>query len=159
MFEEISASRQPRSSRRPLSLRTLEDYTAPPEDSLYYDVAITANICAQMNDKEKVLILGDLNARVGNPAISDRKGQKYISSNIEDTTQNSAGKKLLKVCNEKSLTIANHLVVGDKVFGGKLSYRQGKKWKSEIDLCIIHEDLLPCLYDNFPPKTLSPTTR
>lgn len=49
------------------------------------------------------------------------------------------------MCKEKSLVIANHLSYGNKSLGGNLSYRKGKKWISELDLCLIHEKSLPLI--------------
>ena len=117
----------------------------PPEDSLYYDQTINANIYAQLNETEKVVMLGDFNARVGKPEMFDSKGNKLEYVNTCDSTQNAPGKKLLNLCKDKSLVIANHLKCGRKNLGGNLSYRKGKKWISELDLCLVHEKTLPCL--------------
>ena len=117
----------------------------PPEDSLYYDQSIIANIYAQINEKEKVVILGDFNARVGKPDIFDSEGNKLEYVDTCDKTQNAPGKKLINLCKEKSLVISNHLRYGNKIFGGNLSYRKGKKWISELDLCLVHEKSLPLL--------------
>ena len=88
-------------------------------------------------------MLGDFNARVGKPEAYTIADKKVEYDNICDTVQNASGKKLINLCKENSLIIANHLKTENKIFGGNLSYRKGKKWISELDLCLIHEKTLP----------------
>ena len=90
-------------------------------------------------------MLGDFNARVGKPDLMDSKFRKYEYINICDETLNTPGKKFINLCKENSLVIANHLKYGSKTFGGNLSYRKGRKWISELDLCLVHEKSLPLL--------------
>ena len=52
---------------------------------------------------------------------------------------------MINTCIENSLVIANHLKYKNKCLRGNLSYKQKDIWKSEIDLYIIHKDLLPLL--------------
>ena len=52
---------------------------------------------------------------------------------------------MIKLCKEKSLVVANHLRYTERYFGRDLSFRKGTRWISEIDLCLIHEDVLPIL--------------
>ena len=115
----------------------------PPKDSLYYDQNIIANMCAQMNDIEKVVILGDFNARVGKPDMLDSQGRNLEYANICDMTQTAPGKSLINLCKENSLVIANHLCYGNKRLGGNLSYRKRNSWISELGLCLLHEKCLP----------------
>ena len=117
----------------------------PPEDSPFYNQTIMANMYAQINEKEKVVMLGDFNARVGKPDMLNTKGKKLEYVDICDITQNAPGKKIINLCKEKSLVVANHLKYNNKCLGGNLSYRKGNKWISELDLCIIHEKSLPCI--------------
>ena len=49
----------------------------------------------QINEKDKVVILGDFNARVRKPDIHDTKGEKLEYVNICDITQNAPGKRLI----------------------------------------------------------------
>ena len=115
----------------------------PPTDSLYYDQNIIANMCAQINDIEKVVILGDFNARVGKPDMLNTQGEKLEYADICDMTQNAPGKSLINLCKEYSLVVANHVCYGNKNLGGNLSYRKGNNWISELDLCLVHERCLP----------------
>ena len=69
----------------------------------------------------------------------------YDYANIKDSTINAPGRNLLNLCRDRSLVIANHLKYNSKCFGGNLSFRKSENWISEIDLCVIHEDVLPLL--------------
>ena len=117
----------------------------PPETSPYSDPTIMANLSTLLNDNRKIIVLGDFNGRVAKPVISDKEGYVYEYINTVDSRQNNQGKKLINTCIENSLVIANHLKYKNKCFGGNLSYKQKDIWKSEIDLCIIHKNLLPLL--------------
>ena len=119
----------------------------PPEDSQYYDQSIIANMYVQMNGKEKVVILGDFNAHVGRPEMKDSKDNLLEYINVNNTSQNAPGKRLINMCKDRSLVIVNHLKYNNKSYGGNLSYRKGGNWISELDLCIANEYFLP-LIDN-----------
>ena len=90
-------------------------------------------------------MLGDFNARVGKPEMINTKGEEYEYIDIKDDTQNAPGRSLLNMCKEKSLVVTNHLKHRNRVFGGNLSFKKGNKWVSEIDLCLVHEKMLPAL--------------
>ena len=100
-------------------------------------------MCAQINDIEKVVIMGDFNARVGKPDMLNTHGEKLEYADICDMTQTAPGKSLINLCKENSLVVANHLCYGNKKLGGNLSYRKGNNWISELDLCLVHERCLP----------------
>ena len=117
----------------------------PPTDSNFYDHSLFANMTAHIENSKNVIVLGDFNARIGTPTIPNRNGSLYEYDSIQDQTVNPPGKNLINLCKGNSLVIANHLKYKDKCFGGNLSYRQGTRWISEIDLCLIHEDVLPIL--------------
>ena len=102
----------------------------PPDSSPYYEQSIIANVYAQTNVKESTVVLGDFNARVGKPDILDPKGKKYEYADICDEIQNAPGKRLINLCKEKSLVVANHLKYENKTLGGNLSYKKGNKWIS-----------------------------
>ena len=116
----------------------------PPEDTVYYDQSLIANMNAYIENKN-VVILGDFNSRPGNPTIPKKRGGHYEYANIRDNTINAQGRNLINLCRDRSLVIANHLKHNSKCFGGNLSYRKGDNWISEIDLCLIHENVLPIL--------------
>ena len=119
----------------------------PPDDSRFYDQGIVANISAQIKCKKHVIILGDFNARTGKPKLSNKRGEEYDYINISDNTLNTPGKRLLNMCTDNSLVIANHLNYNNRSLGGNLSFKKGNVWISELDLCLAHEDLLPMIED------------
>ena len=115
----------------------------PPDSSPYYEQSIIGNVYAQTNVKDSTVVLGDFNARVGKPDILDQKGKKYEYADICDEIQNAPGKRLINLCKEKSLVIANHLKYENRTLGGNLSYKKGNKWISELDLCLVHKKAIP----------------
>ena len=117
----------------------------PPIDSAYYEQSLVANMSAHIKNKKKVVVLGDFNARPGTPIIPKKRIGFYEYDGIKDHTVNAPGKNLINLCKEKSLVVANHLRYNERCLGGDLSYRKGTRWISEIDLCLIHEDVLPIL--------------
>ena len=96
----------------------------PPDSSPYYEQSIIGNVYAQTNVKESTVVLGDFNARVGKTDILDQNGKKYEYADICDEIQNAPGKRLINLCKEKSLVIANHLKYKNRTLGGNLSYKK-----------------------------------
>ena len=88
-----------------------------------------------------IIIIGDLNARIGKEqANGEEEGNRksVASRNLEDTTVNAEGKKLLRMCEKMGLTILNGRKKGDEE--GKLSYVGGGGASSVLDLIIELED-------------------
>ncbi len=52
-----------------------------------------------MRGSEKVVVMGDFNARVGEPTIRNEMGNLYEYHEVNDRTKNDHGKKLVNVCN------------------------------------------------------------
>lgn len=112
----------------------------PPEDSPYYHASQFGEVAARTRGSEKVVVMGDFNARVGDPIIRDEMGNLYEYQEVKDRTKNDHGKILVNVCNNNKMVIANHLRTGTKVVGGDLSFRRKEEWISEIDLCVVKEN-------------------
>ena len=56
--------------------------------------------------------------------------------------QNDNGKKLLGVCRGNSLLPVNNLRIGRaKHFQGGFTFRKRKRWTSEIDYCVVSENI------------------
>ena len=88
-----------------------------------------------------IIIIGDLNARIGKEqANGEEEGNRKSvpSRNSEDTTVNAEGKKLLRMCEKMGLTILNGRKKGDEE--GKLTYVGGGGASSVLDLIIELED-------------------
>ena len=77
----------------------------PPENSIYYDKSYFINLELTLPSlKHKIIICGgDMNARIC--TANDNTEIQYI--NNPDTCINSNGGKLLNICNNQKITIAN----------------------------------------------------
>ena len=53
----------------------------------------------------------------------------------------------MNICNNNGMVIVNNLHFGDRHFKGNLTYRQGRRWVSEIDLCLSKQSCLSSIYD------------
>lgn len=117
-----------------------------PSSSPYFSESDIANLQAKtVDDSKKYVIIGDLNARVGekvNELVSHTATFKYT---MVDPGINDNGKKVLAVCKDRKLLVVNNLSTGSSSFPGGLTYRTRNKWISQLDLCIVSEDLIPCV--------------
>ena len=110
----------------------------PPHDSPYYERAQWGAVASHIADPhaEHVVVMGDLNARVGTPVLSDADGRPYQYEGVKDDTINAHGRDLINLCRNGKMVIMNHLSIGEKCMGGDLSFRRGGRWVSEIDMCL-----------------------
>ena len=110
-----------------------------PRDSLFYTQESFTIIFDQCFSGDNVLVLGDLNSRMGNLGVfeSDANGT-YFSEN-PDKKINANGKDLINMCISCNLVPLNHLGQGDIHFDGGLTYRQKLTWISQLDwaLCSV----------------------
>ncbi|KAK3871110.1 hypothetical protein Pcinc_023756 [Petrolisthes cinctipes] len=58
------------------------------------------------SDQDKVIVLGDFNARVATPLLADRDGNYYQYQGVQDNVVNEHGRTLLNICNNNGLTVA-----------------------------------------------------
>ena len=65
--------------------------------------------------------------------------------NPVDLGENENGKKLFSICKDNRLMVANNLVTEDVTLTSSLTYRIRNKWVSELDLCIMSEELIPAV--------------
>lgn len=117
----------------------------PPEDSLYFEQVLFGLLSGNVQNHSKVVILGDFNSRVSIPDLLDVDGRQCEYRGVKDLVLNNNGKRLLDICRNDDLVVANHLRFEGKQFGGNMSYKQGMNWISELDLCLIKEKALPAL--------------
>ena len=115
-----------------------------PEDSPYYDGAVFGYIQGLIkNDESKrVIILGDLNSRVGNPTNLVVGNSKCVYEGVEDIAVNKNGKCALQMCEDNNLVIVNNLKCGANHFKSSLSFRKKANWISEPDIVIISESCI-----------------
>ena len=115
-----------------------------PEDSPYYDAAVFGHLQSLVkNDKsKKVIIMGDLNSRIGVPTNIFTEREKCVYEGVEDTTVNKNGKCVLQLCEDNGLVILNNLKIGTKHFKSNLSFRKKANWISEPDIAIVSDSSL-----------------
>ena len=107
----------------------------PPDDSPYHDPALLGALEGQVRDCDRVIVLGDLNARIGFPVNRNIEGKRFEYQNVKDHTVNNMGRAVMNMCDENKMLVANHLKWDRKHLGGDLSFRRSQ-WISEIDLCL-----------------------
>lgn len=110
----------------------------PPDDSIYYDVSHFGFLNAKVRDRKRVIVMGDFNGRVGEPPTLNLPDSFVCYKGIKDTTVTAQGRRLIDVCENNSMVVANHFSHKDKTSGGNLSYRIRDTWVSELDLCLIN---------------------
>ena len=113
----------------------------PPVDSPYYERSQWGAVAAQVaGPADHVLVMGDLNARVGTPVLPDAQGEPYRYEGVVDTVVNAHGRETVSLCRSNQMVVMNHLSRGEVAMGGGLSFRRGRRWISEIDLCLAKHD-------------------
>ena len=112
-----------------------------PADSPYYDAAVFGYLqsLARRDESKKLIIMGDLNSRVGIPTDLHIKNDKCVYEGVQDTTVNKNGNCLLQLCEDSKLVVINNLKYGDRHFESQLSFRKKSNWISEPDLLVVSE--------------------
>ena len=119
----------------------------PPHDSPYYGPELHGALAAHTFPPGNVIVVGDFNGRVGMPNMLNEEGQMYQYSGGMDNIVNSHGKTLRNICNNNDMVLVNNLHFQGQHFLGNLTYRQGGRWVSEIDLCLSKRDSLSLLHE------------
>ena len=114
----------------------------PPDGSPYYQASDMGALASHTRDTGNVLVMGDLNARVAAPYLSNADGVPYVYSGVVDNTLNARGRSLINMCDNNDMIIANHLQYGGNHLGGNLSFKRGDQWISELDLCLAKQECL-----------------
>ena len=117
----------------------------PPSDSIYYDVHAFSNIISKYSDNstKQFCIFGDFNSRLGQQIsdLSDIYGVSYLP--IDPLVRpNSNGSVLLPILTQCGLCVVNNLVYNGKYFKSDLTYREGKRWISELDLFLVSKNTI-----------------
>ena len=66
----------------------------PPDDSPYYHPCMYGEVAARCVDQERVFMMGDFNARVGVPSITNDNGNRYENEDVRDYVVNGHGRTL-----------------------------------------------------------------
>ena len=124
-------------------------YVAPVSSPYYHesDNAMIQSKCSTMRTN-KFVIGGDMNAKFGSDiqTLTDEKP----SCNYEiliPSKKDKNGTQLLSVCKDCDLMPLNNLTFENKTFKGGYTYREGKCWKSEVDMCMVSSAVLPAVKD------------
>ena len=88
-----------------------------------------------MDDKTMVVIVGDLNSRLG-AKVQDLVTVSWRYNPV-DVGENENGKKLLSICKDNNLMVSNNLIMEFGMLSSALTYRMRSKWVSDIDLCTV----------------------
>ena len=118
----------------------------PPDDSPYYDPALLGALESQVRDCDQTVVMGDLNARVGQLPNVSIEGKTFKYCQVKDFTVNNMGRAVANMCSGNDMVVANHLRIQDKQLGGNLSFRR-TEWISEIDLCLVKFKCIEMLKD------------
>ena len=119
----------------------------PPEDSPYFHQADIGKLASHTVESGNLVVLGDFNARVAVPNLSNSNNIPYVYTGVVDHTLNARGRSLLNICSNNSMVIANHLLYNNKELGGQLSFRQRDNWISELDLCLASQECIDHITD------------
>ena len=121
----------------------------PPIDSPYFTEASLSSLQERVktNPDKNMIIIGDMNARFGR-AIKNLPNYLITDYDIDYPTipdpipaPNHHAQILFGLCCEENIVPVNNLKFDDNHFRGALTYRQGRVWKSEVDVCLISLDL------------------
>lgn len=97
--------------------------------------------------QEKYLIIGDMNARFGNSRCMFLQGKdlppsiRYRTSPDTVTNPNHNARYIASSFGP-SLVMLNCLSIGHQHFSGDLTFRQGPRWISELDICLLSPEYL-----------------
>ena len=122
----------------------------PPHDSPYFSETSFSAIQEKLKTVSSVnecIIVGDINARLGKkvrelPDDLDLNELSYPTIPDQIQTANTNANIIYSMCCEEKLAIVNNAKIKNKHFNSKLTYKQGRIWTSELDLCIMSPNLL-----------------
>ena len=116
----------------------------PPSDSLYYRYSSFADIQEQVKgSSDKVVILGDFNARMPNLQMFNCKPRSVSYSDNVDHGGNSHGRELANLLMDVKMCPVNHVKVNGMSFEGNLTYRKKDVWLSQLDWMLCSLNALP----------------
>ena len=118
-------------------------YVAP-SDSSFFDTASFGHIQENcLEGGQEVLVLGDLNARLGD--LSTHADPRLYTHTVNPDRQvNGNGRELSNLCKDCNLVPVNHLVCQHVVCEGGLTFRRRGNWVSQIDWALISQNIREC---------------
>ena len=127
----------------------------PPENSKYCNKDFFSDLSQDLlqtsNNNSPLILLGDLNARVGELPDYEEIEEKYLEYTIGrktfptrrknwDKTVNNMGQKLLEFCKSHDLQILNGRSIGDT--SGSLTFYDTRNGGSAIDVAIASDPIV-----------------
>ena len=108
-------------------------------DSSFFDTASFGHIQENcLEDGQEVLVLGDLNARLGD--LSTHADPRLYTHTVNPDRQvNGNGRELANICKDCNLVPVNHLVCQHVVCEGGPTFRRRGNWVSQIDWALISQ--------------------
>ena len=145
---DLSYADQIRIKMKCLPKVTLVGCYIPPADSPYFSLNAFASLqtLTKCHDSGSIILLGDLNTRFGTEASRFIDGKDdnidftYVESSDPINTPNCNARHAITAL--QPLLLLNNLKKGGKVFKGALTYRQGNKFISELDMCFVSPEIL-----------------
>ena len=121
-----------------------------PTSSPYYsesDIAVIQSKCKTRNTNKNI-VGGDYNSKLGSDIhrlVGERPLCSYIINHEVPKKSDKSGLILSDVCVDVDILPLNNLKFKDKHFRGDYSYREGKRWLSEVDMCLVSRTVLPAV--------------
>ena len=125
----------------------------PPSDSEYFSYVQLSNIQEKVKSNvcsNGVIIIGDMNTRLG-VSVGELPGQislaQYSYRIIPDpvSTPNDNATAMLGICVDEHLLVINNLKTSNMHFKSNKTYRKGREWVSELDTCVVSENIVKCV--------------
>ena len=91
---------------------------------------------------DRVIIMGDINARMPNLNVFIPGGNSVSYSQNPDPRSNSNGTMLTSLCQDVGLLPVNHLTTADIACDGGLTYKQKNNWISQLDWALCSESAI-----------------
>ena len=114
-----------------------------PRDSPFFDMNSFTFIHEQAKcNNEQIILLGDLNARMGNMDALSEPNESIIYSQNADPVTNTNGRELLNLCLSCKLKPLNHMQYSGTCFNGGLTFKQKDRWISQLDWAVVSKDAI-----------------
>ena len=115
----------------------------PPNDSAFFTPLSFSSIQEECINANKIIIMGDLNARLGQLQEFARGNQNTKFADNVDTICNSHGRNIKMICRDFNLLPLNHMIFNRKRFEGQLTFRRRDVWISQLDWTLCSTSVLP----------------
>ena len=71
------------------------------------------------------------------------KDDTDLSYDPVDLGENDNGQAVLRICKDQKLLVVNNLKTRNRFFRRDLTYKEKKRWISEVDVCLVSKSLVP----------------